>query len=105
MLDRVVDLVDEAVGQIRTSIFQLRAQPHDLHGLRKAVLATVAEVRPALGFAPHVRFEGPLDALSDPELTGDVLRGGARVALQRRAPCLGDARGADGRGRRAESSR
>ena len=72
MLDRVVDLVDDAVGQIRTSIFQLRAQPHDLHGLRSAVLATVAEVRPALGFAPHVRFEGPLDAVSDAELTSDV---------------------------------
>lgn len=72
MLDRVVDLVDDAVGQIRTSIFQLRAQPHDADGLRSSVLAMVAEVRPALGFAPHVRFEGPLDALSDTELTGDV---------------------------------
>ena len=32
LLDRVVDLVDDAVGQIRTSIFQLRAQPRDPEG-------------------------------------------------------------------------
>ncbi|QIK67238.1 GAF domain-containing protein [Nocardioides sp. HDW12B] len=72
LLDRVVDLVDDAVGQIRTSIFQLRAQPRDPAGLRTGVLAAVAEVRPALGFAPHVRFEGPVDAVSDAELTRDV---------------------------------
>ena len=72
LLDRVVDLVDDAVGQIRTSIFQLRAQPRDPEGLRTGVLAAVAEVRPALGFAPHVRFEGPVDAVSDAELTRDV---------------------------------
>ncbi len=72
LLERVVDLVDDAVGQIRTSIFQLRADPHDPAGLRVGVLAVVAEVRPAVGFAPHVRFQGPVDAVSDAELTRDV---------------------------------
>ena len=72
LLERVVDLVDDAVGQIRTSIFQLEAQPRDAEGLRATVLATVAEVRPVLGFAPHVRFEGPVDAVSDTGLTQDV---------------------------------
>ncbi len=73
LLDRVVDLVDDAVGQIRTSIFQLRAQPRDAGGLRTSVLATVAAVRPTLRFAPHVRFEGPVETVSDADLTRDVL--------------------------------
>lgn len=80
MLDGVVDLIDEAVGQIRTSIFHLRAQPRDHGGLRATVLETVREVRTGLGVEPHVRFEGPVDVLSDPELVQDV-RAVVREAL------------------------
>lgn len=73
LLERVVDNLDDAVKQIRTSIFQLRA--HDARGasLRAAVLNLVADVAPALGFEPMVRFEGPVDAVSDDELAEDVL--------------------------------
>ena len=63
--------VDEAIRQIRSSIFQLT--PHRFSGhLRTAVMEVVAEVTPALGFSPEVSFNGPVDILSDPELTGDV---------------------------------
>lgn len=70
-LEEVVGRVDEAIRQIRSSIFQLT--PHRFSGhLRTAVMDVVAEVTPALGFAPEVSFSGPVDILSDPALTGDV---------------------------------
>jgi signal transduction histidine kinase len=72
MLDGVVDLIDEAVGQIRTSIFHLRTQPRDAGGLRAGVLETLRDVRDALGAKPQVRFSGPVDSLSDEELVQDV---------------------------------
>jgi signal transduction histidine kinase len=72
MLDGVVDLVDEAVGQIRTSIFHLRTQPRTAGGLRASVLETLRDVRDALGAKPQVRFVGPVDSLSDAELVADV---------------------------------
>ncbi|QBR91255.1 GAF domain-containing protein [Nocardioides euryhalodurans] len=71
-LERVVDSIDDAIRQIRTSIFQLR--PHRLPGteLRSEVLDVVADVTPSLGHAPHVQFVGPVDALGDEAMTDDV---------------------------------
>jgi signal transduction histidine kinase len=67
----VVSRVDEAIRQIRSSIFQLT--PHQFGGhLRTAVMDVVGEVTPLLGFSPEVSFHGPVDILSDPDLTGDV---------------------------------
>jgi signal transduction histidine kinase len=37
------------------------------------VLTVVADVAPALGFEARVDFDGPVDAVSDEELTDDVL--------------------------------
>ncbi|HSV37904.1 MAG TPA: GAF domain-containing protein [Nocardioidaceae bacterium] len=80
-LEKVVDNLDEAIKQIRTSIFQLRPNSE---GLRSAVLDVVGEVRPALGMEPHVTFDGPVDTLSAPAdgegLTEDV-RAVVREAL------------------------
>lgn len=70
-LEDVVNRVDEAIRQIRSSIFQLT--PHQFGGhLRNAVMDVAAEVTPVLGFSPEVTFNGPVDILSDPDLTGDV---------------------------------
>lgn len=70
-LEEVVGRVDEAIRQIRSSIFQLT--PHRFGGhLRTAVMEVVSEVTPLLGFSPDVSFSGPVDILSDPQLTGDV---------------------------------
>jgi signal transduction histidine kinase len=73
MLDKVVDTLDEAVKQIRTSIFQLRPPSQGDASLRAAVLQAVADVVPALGFEPRVTFDGPVDAVSDAALAADVL--------------------------------
>ena len=72
MLDKVNDLIDEAIGQIRTSIFHLRPSPLSAGSLRSAVLEVLAEVRPILGPAATVRFEGPIDSVSDAEVVLDV---------------------------------
>jgi signal transduction histidine kinase len=73
MLDKVVDTLDDAVKQIRTSIFQLRPPTHGSTSLRGSVLQTVSDVVPALGFEPRVTFDGPVDAVSDDDLSADVL--------------------------------
>ena len=71
-VERIVEQVDEAIRQIRSSIFQLTPQRFSGQ-LRKAVLDATGEVTPALGFSPEVSFSGPVDLLSDPDLTADVV--------------------------------
>ncbi|MEQ6900521.1 GAF domain-containing protein [Nocardioides sp. YIM 152588] len=68
----VVDRIDDAIRQIRTSIFQLR--PHSPVGgaLRAAVLEVVGQVAPSLGHDPFVYFAGPVDVVSDDGLADDV---------------------------------
>jgi signal transduction histidine kinase len=73
MLDKVVDTLDDAVKQIRTSIFQLRPRTYGEASLRSSVLAVVADVADALGFDPTVSFDGPVDAVSDAQLADDVV--------------------------------
>jgi len=68
-LEGVVDNIDQAIRQIRTSIFQLSPREG---GLRSAILDVVGEFRSTLGFSPHVGFEGPVDTISNPEFAGDV---------------------------------
>ncbi|WP_432492619.1 sensor histidine kinase [Kineococcus gypseus] len=73
--DALVDTVEELDGTIRalrTAIFELRRRDDAATGLRQQVLAVAHEVVPALGFRPAVRFEGPLDTVVDPALTGEV---------------------------------
>ena len=73
LLDKVVDTLDDAVKQIRTSIFQLRPHSYTGASLRGAVLEVSSQVARALGFEPHVGFDGPVDAVSDERLSEDVL--------------------------------
>jgi signal transduction histidine kinase len=72
-VDRVVDIIDDAIRQIRSSIFQLR--PRTILGgasLRSAVLAVVAEATPVLGWEPSVLFGGAVDSVADDALLDDV---------------------------------
>jgi len=69
-LSDVVTSLDEAIKQIRISIFQL--QPSSATGLRSAVLDVVGEVRLALGLDPRVDLDGPLDSLSTDDMIRDV---------------------------------
>jgi signal transduction histidine kinase len=69
-LRQVVDHLDDAIKQIRVSIFQL--QPPVPGGLRAAVMDVVAELQPALGYAPRIDLDGPLDAVATTDLVRDV---------------------------------
>ncbi len=61
---RAVDELDETIKEIRSSIFALQ-QPTPLaaEGVRGRVLALTRSYDAALGFAPVVRFDGPVDSL------------------------------------------
>jgi signal transduction histidine kinase len=67
--DRVLQNVrelDTTIGQIRTAIFQLQQTTEAApHSLRARLLEVVAEVTPALGHDPAVRFSGLVDTLPD----------------------------------------
>lgn len=73
-IDRVVDIIDDAIRQIRASVFQLR--PRTILGgvsLRSAVLDVVSQAGLSLGWEPIVLFEGAVDSVSDDELVDDVV--------------------------------
>jgi signal transduction histidine kinase len=69
-LQEVVGNLDEAIKQIRVSIFQL--QPPVPGGLRAAVMDVVADVGPGLGVDPRVDLDGPLDSVATADLVSDV---------------------------------
>ena len=70
-LGEYTDQLDDTIGAIRQAIFELRQA--DQTSLQARVIAAVREVTPALGFAPDLRFEGPLDTLLNREIGDHVL--------------------------------
>jgi signal transduction histidine kinase len=69
-LQDVVTNLDDAIKQIRVSIFRL--QPPVPGGLRAAVMDVVADVRPGLGIDPRLDLDGPLDLVATSDLVSDV---------------------------------
>jgi signal transduction histidine kinase len=69
-LQGVVADLDQAIKQIRVSIFQLQPPLHG--GLRAAVMGVVAEVQHALGLSTRVELDGPLDSVATADLVRDV---------------------------------
>ncbi|HET7070842.1 MAG TPA: GAF domain-containing protein, partial [Nocardioides sp.] len=69
-MDDVIDTLDDAIKQIRVSIFQL--QPPVPGGLRAAVMDVVADVRPGLSTDPRVDMDGPLDSVGTTDVVRDV---------------------------------
>ncbi len=78
VLQNVRDL-DTTIGQIRTAIFQLQQTNEVPQGLRARVLDVVADMTPALGHEPALRFSGVLDTL--PDAVADDLLAVLREAL------------------------
>jgi two-component system, NarL family, sensor histidine kinase DevS len=70
VLQDVVSHLDDAIKQIRVSIFQL--QPPTGSGLRSSIMDVVAEVRPGLGFDPRLDLDGPIDSVCGEEVARDV---------------------------------
>jgi len=80
-LESAVDALDTTVKEIRATIFELH-QPvgHAVGGVRGRILEEAAAGAVVLGHAPSTRFTGPVDAMVDDSLAGDLL-GALREAL------------------------
>ncbi len=66
--------LDDTISQIRTTIFQLRQRPGTgQSGVRARMLAVVADVTPALGFTPVVRFSGLIEVSLSETIVDDML--------------------------------
>ena len=73
--DRIIQAVDDldlTVKHIRTAIFGLEASRRASGGLRQRVLSLASEAAGALGFDPHVLFDGTVDTL-DEEVAAELL--------------------------------
>ena len=64
-----VDDLDITVKHIRTAIFGLEASRRASGGLRQRVLSLASEAAGALGFEPHILFDGPLDTIAEDRAT------------------------------------
>lgn len=75
--DRVVETVevlDDTIGRIRDTIFQLhRMSSPGAGGVRSQLLDVVDDLTPALGFEAAVRLSGPLDTVVDAVLAEDLV--------------------------------
>jgi signal transduction histidine kinase len=72
-LQRSIDDIDETIGQIRASIFELQDRGDTASTTpRSTLLSVAAEVEPALGYVPELSFEGPVDTVLDEALLHDV---------------------------------
>jgi two-component system, NarL family, sensor histidine kinase DevS len=69
-----IDDLDQAIREIRTSIFALH-EPADngLGSLRSGVIAKVNEATRVLGFSPTIQFVGPVDTSATPGMTEALL--------------------------------
>lgn len=63
-LSPVVDDLDEAIKELRSTIFRLRSRSRTLTP-RAEILRVIDEQQSALGFEPQVRFDGPVDSTPD----------------------------------------
>jgi signal transduction histidine kinase len=79
-IESAVDDLDLTVRHIRSAIFGLEAARDRRGGLRREVLALVAEASGPLGFEPRVLIDGPIDA-QVPEVVGVDLLACLREAL------------------------
>lgn len=66
-IQKAISDIDETIRQIRSSIFELAAEPAG-RSLRASVLALARELRGVVGFDASVVFDGPVDT----EVPGDI---------------------------------
>jgi signal transduction histidine kinase len=72
-IQAAVDDLDATIREIRSVIFELQADERGTSGCRVRVLALAAEMTPALGFEPRVRFDGPVDSIVGTDLAEHLL--------------------------------
>jgi PAS domain S-box-containing protein len=72
-IELAIDEIDGTIRDIRTAIFALHARRTPTAGPRDDVLATVREAARALGFEPHVEFDGLVDTVMTPPIYEHLL--------------------------------
>ena len=71
---RSVDALDETIREIRSAIFALQTQPEARPAaLRSRILFVAQEMAPALGFAPSLQLNGPIDIQVSEEIAENLL--------------------------------
>jgi PAS domain S-box-containing protein len=68
----VIDELDATIRDIRQAIFRLTAHTLDRASVRRRIVAVVEQEEEVLGFAPEVRFDGPIESV-DESLAEDLL--------------------------------
>lgn len=82
---RAIDDLDTTIKEIRSTIFALQSPaPFVGEGLLTAISHAAAAARSALGYAPHVRIDGPVDT-TVPQSVGEQLLAVLREALSNAA--------------------
>jgi signal transduction histidine kinase len=71
-LEQAVDDLDDTIKDVRRTIFHLHGRGAAGGGLTADLESVVAEARPALGFLPRLRTEGPASAVA-PEVAADLV--------------------------------
>ncbi len=61
----VVDELDQTIREIRQAIFRLTVHNLDAASVRRRVVDVVDGEQAALGFAPELTFDGPLETMTD----------------------------------------
>ena len=79
-IESAVGDLDDTIRQIRSAIFSLQAPRVPGRRLRDEILGLATESAASLGFEPHVRLEGPVDAAVGRDV-GDHLLAVLREAL------------------------
>jgi len=70
---RAVDDIDTTIRDLRAAIFELQQQPDSRSSLRADIRGVVDEYTETLGFAPHVRLQGPLDSVVPAKVRPQIL--------------------------------
>ena len=68
-IHQAVGDIDDTIRAIRSVIFSLEAREETRPGLRAQVLGVATEAADALGFDPSVSFDGPVDTLTNEQIT------------------------------------
>lgn len=73
LLDPLIDETDDIIRELRGVIFGIRRDAATTGGLRARITDLAADSGRALGFAPVLGFDGPLDSAVDDRVAAEVL--------------------------------
>jgi PAS domain S-box-containing protein len=72
-LSRNVDQIDQAIRDVRATVFRLHAPPALSRGVQDAVGSTLQEAARSLGFAPRLIVDGPVESRITDEVRLELL--------------------------------